>query len=260
MQFSTNISEDGANSQPVLWFRGYLFQTDNPTGRIFIFFTLAELHWFGSIGWMSHTHWTMLDDFAILFPFKLPVRFLPDTCLNQCLPLQVMGWAERGAQQPPLKSTKINTIIEIFSSWLHPSLGLGWLLRVGSLVARGSKSSCIIWFCYWYEAASPSIKCLTVKHHGDGQGSGKEKRKRKKGEKKSQCEPVKWYLYFSFSTGLQNKFYALVCVCSCGNKQKHRFCWHWGKTEKTAKKISQNPSTQGGLERSQVKPTCTVFF
>lgn len=212
MQFSTNISEDGANSQPVLWFRGYLFQTDNPTGRIFIFFTLAELHWFGSIGWMSHTHWTMLDDFAILFPFKLPVRFLPDTCLNQCLPLQVMGWAERGAQQPPLKSTKINTIIEIFSSWLHPSLGLGWLLRVGSLVARGSKSSCIIWFCYWYEAASPSIKCLTVKHHGDGQGSGKEKRKRKKGEKKKSmwaCKMVSVLFFFHWAS----KQILRACLC-----------------------------------------------
>ena len=71
---------------------------------------------------------------------------LTDTCLNQCLPRQVRGWMYRGAGSASLKSTKINTIIEIFSSWLHRGPRHGWLLWVRSLVARGSKSSCIIWF------------------------------------------------------------------------------------------------------------------
>lgn len=113
-------------------------------------FSSAELPWFGSIGWMfythTQTHWTMLSDSAVLFPFKLPPHFLADTCLNQCLPLRVIGLMFYATHQPPLKSTKINTIIEIFSSWLHWGPGLGWLLSVCSPVARGSKSSCIIWF------------------------------------------------------------------------------------------------------------------
>jgi hypothetical protein len=67
-------------------------------------------HWFGSISWMSHTPRTMLNDFAILFPFKLLLRFLPDTCINQCHPRQVMGLnvlrLTLPASQNPLKSTQ----------------------------------------------------------------------------------------------------------------------------------------------------------
>lgn len=122
-------------------------QTDDSSRWDFFFFLRSvELHWFDGSRRMSHMRWTVLNDFAIPFPFKLPLLSLSDTCLNQCLPLQVMGWMYWGAHRPPLKSTKINTIIEIFSSWLHWGPRLGWLLWVCSSVARGSKSSCIIWF------------------------------------------------------------------------------------------------------------------
>lgn len=92
-------------------------------------------------------------------------------------------------------------------------------------------------------------------------GQRERKKKKKKNEKKkSQCEPVKWYLYFSFSTGLQNKFYALVCVCSCGNKQKHRFCWHWGKTEKTAKKYPRIPQRREVWKDHKSNPLVLFFL
>lgn len=84
--------------------------------------------------WLSHSHLNCL------------YFSCSDTCLNQCLPRQVRGWMHPGARSPSLKSTKINTIIEIFSSWLHRGPRHGWLLWVRSPVARGSKSSCIIWF------------------------------------------------------------------------------------------------------------------
>lgn len=69
-----------------------------PQGDFFLFFAL-ELHWFGSSRQMSHMCWTVLNDFAIPFPFKLLLLFLSDTCLNQCLPLQVMGWMYWGAHR-----------------------------------------------------------------------------------------------------------------------------------------------------------------
>lgn len=48
--------------------------------------------------------------------FKFTPLFLPDTCLNQYLPLQVVGRMCPALHTALLKSTKINTIIEIFSS------------------------------------------------------------------------------------------------------------------------------------------------
>lgn len=138
-----------------------------PQGESFFFLRSVVLHWFGGSRRMSHMRWAVLNDFAIPFPFKLPLLSLSDTCLNQCLPLQVMGWMYWGAHRPPLKSTKINTIIEIFSSWLHWGPRLGWLLWVCSSVARGVNHLALFDFCYWYESASPTIKCLTVKHLGD---------------------------------------------------------------------------------------------
>lgn len=48
--------------------------------------------------------------------FKFTPLSLPDTCLNQYLPLQVAGRMCPALHTALLKSTKINTIIEIFSS------------------------------------------------------------------------------------------------------------------------------------------------
>lgn len=48
--------------------------------------------------------------------FKFTPLSLPDTCLNQYLPLQVVGRMCPALHTALLKSTKINTIIEIFSS------------------------------------------------------------------------------------------------------------------------------------------------
>lgn len=119
---------------------------DSSRWILLVLLSCTDLVALGRCHTLTHTHWTMLSDSDVLFPFKLPPRFLADTCLNQWLPLQVMGPVFSAECRPPLKSTKINTIIEIFSSWLHWGLGLGWLLSVRSPVARGSKSSCIIWF------------------------------------------------------------------------------------------------------------------
>ena len=48
--------------------------------------------------------------------FKFTPLSLPDTCLNQYLPLRVAGRMCPALHTALLKSTKINTIIEIFSS------------------------------------------------------------------------------------------------------------------------------------------------
>lgn len=48
--------------------------------------------------------------------FKFTPLSLSDTCLNQYLPLQVAGRMCPALHTALLKSTKINTIIEIFSS------------------------------------------------------------------------------------------------------------------------------------------------
>lgn len=70
---------------------------------------------------------------------------------------------------------RINTIIEIFSTWLGLACRLGRLLGLCSLVARGSKSSGIIWFLFQIWNRYAAIKCLTASTPWGGEKSEDER-------------------------------------------------------------------------------------